>query len=360
MSAPIGNTKASLVVHGELRVAPDGLGSDVMPCGTADDALAPLVDKARRYVRASRAGSTLGAYQRHFKAFAAWCHAHGRVPAPADADTMTLFLAEMASRYRPSSLTAFVSAIAFAHRDAGHAFDRTSIETLMAGIRRTHGTAERRMAAITTAELRRIVVALPDTLQGVRDRALLLVGFAAALRRSELVGLDIGERATDGSGLVVIGEEGARVTLFKSKTDQEGGGFIKGIVRGTAPCPVAALEAWLTASGIEHGAIFRPIDKASRVGASRLTDRSIADIVKRVSRRAVLAAGGSEAEAAARASAVAGHSLRAGFATSAAAASVTGENIARHVGWSSTQMTARYVREAELFKNNPLHKVLGD
>ena len=303
---------------------------------------------------------TLAAYQRHVAVFAAWCERHGRDRLPASAETIGLFLTEMAGHYKPSSLTALVSAIAFAHRDAGHPFDRAPIENLMAGIRRTHGTAERRMAAITTGELRRIVSALPESNQGVRDRALLLVGFAGALRRSELVGLDIGVRSPDCNGFVEIGEEGARVTLDRSKTDQEGAGILKGIPRGGSPCPVAAAEAWLALAGIEAGPIFRPIDKGGRIGAGRLTDRSVADIVKRAVKRAALAGGHSEADADAKASRVAGHSLRAGFATSAAAANVTGENIARHVGWTSTQMTVRYVREAELFKNNPLHRVLGE
>ena len=196
---------------------------------------------------------------------------------------------------------------------------------VMAGIRRTHGTAPRRMMALTTGDLRQIVGALPDTTQGLRDRALLLIGFAGAFRRSELVGLDIGESARGGTGLVEIGEEGARITLRRSKTDQEGQGIVKGITRHRELCPVTALQQWLARAGIASGPIFRAVHKGGRVAATRLTDRSVADIVKKAVAQAALAAGFSEAQARAKAGQVAGHSLRAGFATSAAAADVTGE-----------------------------------
>jgi integrase len=320
---------------------------------------AALAAKVEDYARASRAESTLKSYQDGFRLFAGWCEVHGRAVVPASPETMALFISDLAARYRPSTINRLVSAIAFAHRTAGHVFDRKSFETVMAGIRRTHGTAPRQVAAITLEDLRRIVAALPDNQQGARDRALLLVGFGGALRRAELVGLDIGERASDGTGSVELGPEGARITLHISKTDQEGKGLLKGVPRGGEPCPVRALERWLELSGITEGPIFRPVNKGGQVLPQRLTDRSVADIVKRAVRGAALAAGMTASQAETRAAQVAGHSLRAGFATSAAAANVTGENIARHVGWTSTQMTLRYVREAELFKNNPLRQILG-
>lgn len=319
---------------------------------------AQIAERAHAYIRASRAASTLASYERHFKVFARWCIRHGRSPIPAGQDTLVLFLTDMAERYRPSSLNAIISAIAFAHRDQGHSFDRSGVDTLLAGIRRTHGTAERRMDAIMTEELCGIVDALPSTLAGARDRALLLVGFAGAMRRSELVGLDIGQRSSGALGLVELEHAGARIILDRGKTDQEGHGFTKGLLRGTSPCPVAALEHWLGLAGITTGPIFRPITKEDRIGSSRLTDRSVADIIKRSVRRGVMARGGSQAEAYARARRVAGHSLRAGFTTSAVAADVTDANITRHVGWSSPQMIGRYTREVDLFRNNPLREVL--
>jgi integrase len=148
-----------------------------------------------------------------------------------------------------------------------------------------------------------------------------------------------------------------RITLHRSKTDQEGRGIVKALPHGSDQGAIAALEAWLKAAGIKDGPVFRPITKGGVIGKSRLTDRSIVDIIKRAVRTHALRAGLGRAEAENRAKIVSGHSLRSGFATSAAVNEVTGENIARHVGWTSTQMTVRYIREADLFRNNPLHKI---
>jgi site-specific recombinase XerD len=167
-----------------------------------------LAEKVRDYARAARAPATLKAYRGAYQLFMAWCEQQAREPLPASAETLGHFLADSAARYKPSTLNKLVSGIAFAHRAAGHPFDRKAFEMVMAGIRRTHGTAPRRMVTLTTGDLRHIVGALPDTTQGLRDRALLLIGFAGAFRRSELVGLDIGEPAPGGTGLVEIGEEG--------------------------------------------------------------------------------------------------------------------------------------------------------
>lgn len=319
-----------------------------------------LEDKAHAYARASRAESTLRSYQASWGLFTKWCAVHDRQDRPASAETLALFLSDLADRYRPSTLNRIISGIAFAHRANGHPFDRRSFETVHAGIRRVRAIPPKRVAAITAEELRELVVALPETVQGVRDRALLMIGFAGALRRSELVGLDVLPRWQDATGIVEIESKGVRLQLLRSKTDQEGHGLVKGITRGRDPCPVEALEEWLAMSGIAEGAIFRPITKSGEIRQRRLTDRSVADIVKRAVRVAAIQRGSSVEQADERADKVSGHSLRAGFATSAARANISGENIARHVGWESSQMAVRYIREADVFgSNNPVRKVLG-
>jgi site-specific recombinase XerD len=145
-----------------------------------------------------------------------------------------------------------------------------------------------------------MVAMAPDRLSGLRDRALLLLGFAGALRRSELVALDVADIAEAKTGLLV--------TIRRSKTDQEGEGITIAIARGDVACPARALREWLDAAGIEAGPIFRPINKASTVATGRLTDRSVANIVKAYAGRAGFDA-----------STFSGHSLRSGFLTSAAA-----------------------------------------
>jgi integrase len=250
-----------------------------------------------------------------------------------------------------------LAGIAFAHRLRGLGFDASGCGDVLAGIRRTHGTAPRQVNALTLDLLVQIDAALPRSTAGVRDRALLLLGFAGAFRRSELVGLNVGRCTPGCTGLVRFSAEGVEVNLFRSKTDQEAVGVVKGIVRGGPACAVGALEQWLEVAAITEGPIFRAVDKGGSVRAGRLTDRSVADIVKRSVRCAAIAAGLSDRDAEHASQRFAGHSLRAGFATSAAAAGISGETMARHVGWRTGQMAIRYVRNAELFKSNPLHAV---
>ena len=179
---------------------------------------------------------------------------------------------------RPATIQKIISAIAFLHRAAGHPFDRKQLSMTSAGINRVHGTAERRVTALTDKELRRAVAELPDTLRGLRDRAVLLIGFAAALRRSELVGLDIGGQH-GGTGTLEIVEDGIRITL-QAKTDQEGAGQVVAIPRDYDFGAIAALEAWLQAAAITDGPVFRPLVKGGTVRAQRLTTHAVAIIIK--------------------------------------------------------------------------------
>ena len=170
---------------------------------------------------------------------------------------------------------------------------------------------------------------------GCRDRALLLLGFAGAMRRSELVGLDVAD--------ITEGTDGLIVRLRRSKTDQEGAGRTVGIPFGSnlATCPVRAWRAWLELSSITEGAAFRPVDRHGRIAVTRLSGQAVALVLKRHASRAGLDR-----------DEVAGHSLRAGLATSAAAAGVPERVIAEQTGHKGTAMLRRYIREGTLFREN--------
>jgi integrase len=278
---------------------------------------------------------------------------------PASAQTVALFLVDMAERYRPSTVAGLLAGIAFAHRVAGRPFDSDAFTAIVNGIRRTHRPAPRRAAAVTVADLRLIVDALPDTMQGARDRALLAVGFAGALRPSELVGLDVGQATHGGLGYVRIESEGALIVLGRSKGDQTGEGVSKWLPRGGEPCPVEALQFWLMRADIRSGPAFRRLRRGGGVAPKRLQKDSVADIVKQWVYRLALASAGSEEGARARASQASGHSLRVGFVTSALAAGVSSEDIADHVGWTSTALVFRYARGCDPLRDNPARLVLG-
>jgi integrase len=197
------------------------------------------------------------------------------------------------------------------------------------GIRRQRGVAPQQKAPLLAGELKDVVAALPHSLLGVRDRSLLLLGFAGAFRRGELVAIAVED--------LTWTPEGVKVLLRRSKTDQEGVGRSVGIPRGGDACPVEALRAWLEASGIAAGPIFREVDRHGRIGAQALTGGSVARVVK----RAAAAAGLDPTE-------LAGHSLRSGLATSAAHAGATERAIMRQTGHRSAEMVRRYIRDAEV------------
>ena len=203
----------------------------------------------------------------------------------------------------------------------------------MRGIRRTYGSARVRKAPAVAGKMLGMVATAPDKLAGLRDRALLLIGFGGALRRSELVALDAADIEETETGLLV--------KIRGSKTDQERAGATIAIARGDVACPAKALREWLDAAGIESGPIFRPIDKGGTVRTSRLTDRSVANIIKPYAGRAGFDA-----------STFSGHSLRAGFLTSAAgkgASIFKMMDVSRH---KSVDTLRGYVRDAELFKDH--------
>jgi len=302
-------------------------------------ALAPATDRARQFIYAAKAPATLRAYRSDWRDFEGWCSAHRLTALPSAPQTVALYLAERADYLRPATLTRRLAAIAKAHSAAGYdspaSMRHAMVSEVLKGIRRTKGTAPACKAPLLVGQLKAALRDSREDLLGLRDRALLLVGFAGAFRRSELVSLNVSDIAFTDDGLVV--------NLRRSKTDQLGEGRKVGIPFGSKPstCPVRALRAWLEAAGIVEGPVFRSVDRHGKLGAVALSDRAVAIIVKRAAELA-----GLDPEA------FAGHSLRAGLATSAAAAGASEHSIMSQTGHRSVQMVRRYIRDASLFRDN--------
>jgi site-specific recombinase XerD len=295
------------------------------------------IDAARDFALAEKSTATRRAYRSDFAVFTAWCRARNAEPMPASPDTVAAFLAAQATAgAKASTISRKAAAIRYAHRLAGHALptDTEAVKIVMRGIRRTIGTAPGQKAAATADRIADMIAGIPaDTLAGKRDRALLLLGFAGAFRRSELVALTV----TD---LIEV-EGGLRVAIRHSKTDQESEGQEIAIPSGGKLRPVEAVRVWLDVAGITEGPVFRPIAKGRRLRAGALTAQSVALIIKAHAERAGL----DPAE-------YAGHSLRAGFLTTAAE---HGANVFKMMEVSrhrSVDTLRGYVRRADLFRDH--------
>jgi integrase len=297
------------------------------------------LSRAEAYARNATAENTRRGYRSDWAGFAAWCEAAGQEALPARPETVACYISELAATHKPATIARHLAAIASAHKARGFpspaSMQHGAVAAVWHGIRRTHGTAQTQKSPLLTADLRRMAGALDEGVMGARDRALLLVGFAGAFRRSELVGLDIED--------CEFGRDGLVITLRRSKTDQEAQGRKIGIPYGSNPetCPVRALQAWIEVSGAESGALFRPINRHGQVRGGRLTGTAVALIVKRHAAAAGLAAEN-----------FSGHSLRADLATAAAIAGASEPAIMRQTGHRSAAMLRRYVREASLFREN--------
>jgi len=296
---------------------------------------APELERAADLARQEKAEATRRAYRSDFEIFRQWCAARQISALPASAECVAAFLAhEVENGKRPSTIGRRLAAIRYAHKLAGHLVptDDERVKATVRGIRRTLGTAPRKKSPATAERIIPMAVGAGDDLKAIRDRALLLIGFAGAFRRSELVALDCED--------IEETETGLRVTIRHSKTDQEGSGATIAIVRGSVACPVAALRAWREAAGITIGALFRAVRKGGKV-AERLSAQSVAEIVKIHAERLGLDP-----------AAYAGHSLRAGFLTSAAkrgANMFKMMDVSRH---KSVDTLRGYVRDAELFEDH--------
>ena len=299
-------------------------------------------ERARDYARQAKAESTRRAYASDWADFVGWCQVQGRVSLPADAETIAMYVTALAADRKVSTIQRRIAAISQVHQFAGHESPtgHVVVRTVMAGIRRAKGTAQVGKRPILTEDLRLLVADLPNTATGQRDRALLLLGFAGGFRRSELVGLNLADLNFTRDGLVVM--------LQRSKTDQEQQGREIGIPYGSNPatCPVRAVRAWVDSLGESDGPLFRPINRHGQVLNRRLTDKSVALVVKRRAAAAGIESGG-----------VAGHSLRAGLATSAAAAGVPERAIMAQTGHRSVTTLRKYIRSGSLFLENAAGRV---
>jgi integrase len=296
--------------------------------GSAINCTSDLPTSVATYVRDSLAENTRRAYLSDLGEFVRW---GGSIPA--SAETVAAYLAARANALAVASLVRHVASISKAH-EARALLNPTRSELVRAtlrGIKRTRGCAQREAKPLLRDDLLLVLDAMGEGLKDIRDCALLLIGFAGALRRSELVGLDLGDIEHVRQGIIL--------NLRQSKTDQDSHGRKIGIPHGrTRWCPVAALDAWVAASGIAEGAIFRPVDRHARLQPARLSGEAVSLVVR-------------ERVAAARLDPTrySGHSLRAGLATSAAQAGVPTWRIRAQTRHASDAMLARYIREGGAF-----------
>ncbi|MDR3488769.1 MAG: site-specific integrase [Bradyrhizobium sp.] len=288
---------------------------------------------ADSYARSEKAANTLKSYESHLRGFAAWCTASDTAFMPATVATVGAHLASLAENGKSAStIMTRLAAIAYAHRRLGHDDPTQSerVKQVLRGIKRSIGTAQKQKAPATAKFVRAMVKGLPDTMIGKRDRALLMIGFAGAFRRSELVALDVAD--------VERQPEGILIRIGRSKTDQEGAGQLVAIPRGVKLKPVAALDDWLALAGITSGPIFRPVNKGGRVLPDRLTDQSVALVVKHRAAAAKLDP-----------ALFAGHSLRAGFVTSALEDGADALRVMDQTRHKSVDTLRKYDRRAKAF-----------
>ncbi len=314
--------------------------------------LARDVESAKHYGRAARSPRTRLEYARDWAQFTRYCERVCLVSFPAEPQTVAAYLASLAGKLKATTIQRRAAAIAFQHRQNGLAPPTAHplVADVLAGITREHGIAPRRKAALTVELLREALAVIDDgTLRGIRNRAILLLGFAAALRRSEIVALNVEDLEFDERGLTLY--------IRRSKTDQDGQGA--GIAIPLAPeaciCAVVAVRQWLAHAQIEAdlaGPLFRSfaLPRGRNAPLVLQARRLPAGDVARIVQKAVVIAG-LEGDFAA-------HSLRAGFITSAAVRGVAEVNIQRVSRHKSTEVLRAYVRHATRFDEAPLTEIL--
>ncbi len=296
-----------------------------------------LPETVRAYVRASVSDNTRRAYRSDLDRFVAW---GGSIPSTPE--IIASYLSEHAETLSVATLKRRLASISIAHETKGYTSPISTqiVQATMRGIQRTHGTPQRQAKPLLVEDLLRIMAVFGDNPKDIRDKALLLIGFAGGFRRSELVALNKGD--------IEIVRQGIIITINRSKTDQTGQGRQLGIpmARGRY-CPVQAFEDWIDIAKIETGPVFRSVTRHGYVNGERLSTRSVSTILKeRVKTIGLDAANYS------------GHSLRAGLATSAAMAGISTLAIRQQTGHRSDATLAKYVRSGELFVNNAAGSLL--
>jgi site-specific recombinase XerD len=308
----------------------------IATAGVLEPAITQAMSSAAGYALAEKAAATRLAYRGDVKDFVKWCGSVDAEAIPATAATVAAYLAHLADRKRSvSTIQRRAAAIAYAHKLGGYdsPVSAEPVRAVLRGIRRTLGVAPRPKSPATAPIVAKMIKRIPANLAGLRDKGILLLDFAAALRRSELVELDVEDIERVDGGIIVH--------LGKSKTDQEGRGAQIPIPRGAKLQVIEALDAWLCAADLREGPLFRRIGKGGRLTADRLTGQSVALIVKRWALAAKLDP-----------KLFAGHSLRAGFVTSALEAGsdlLKVMDITRHREIATLKV---YDRRAKAFKGH--------
>ena len=308
--------------------------------------LKSLHEETLNNLKSSKANNTLRAYKSDFKDFGAFCAKHGLNSLPTEPKIVSLYLTNLSKNSKMSTLKRRLVSISMVHRLKGHYLDTKHpviIENLM-GIKRVKGSIQKGKKPILINHLKSIINVIDqqkiNEIKKSRDKTIVLVGFGGGFRRSELISIDHED--------LEFVPEGVKITLKRSKTDQFGEGTIKGLPYFTNEmyCPVINLKKWLELSNIKSGPIFRRFLKGSVLTDNRLTDQSVVLIIKNY-----LNLAGIENKN------YSGHSLRSGFATVAAESGADERSIMAMTGHKTTQMVRRYIREANIFKNNALSKI---
>ena len=305
-----------------------------------------LHEETLENLKSSKANNTLRAYKSDFRDFGAFCAKHGFNSMPTEPKVVSLYLTHLSTSSKISTLRRRLVSIGVVHKIKGHYLDTKHpviIENLM-GIKRKKGSIQIGKKPILINHLKEMINVIDDQkiekIKKLRNKSLILIGFGGGFRRTELISIDYED--------LDFVEEGLKITLRKSKTDQFGEGLVKGLPYFTNKkyCPVISLKNWLNLSKIKTGPIFRRFAKGSILTNHRLTDQSVVLIIKDC-----LNLAGIENKN------FSGHSLRSGFATVAAESGADERSIMAMTGHKTSQMVRRYIREANIFKNNALNKI---
>jgi len=298
-------------------------------------------------LQSSKANNTIRAYKSDFNDFGLFCAKSGFKSLPSEPKIVSLYLTHLSTRnVKMSTLKRRLVSIGVIHKLKGHYLDTkhpSIIENIM-GIKRRKGSIQNGKKPLLINSLKKIIDVIDkdnnEEIKKFRDRSIILIGFSGGFRRNEIVSLDYDD--------LEFVTEGLKINLRKSKTDQFGEGIVKGLpyFDNSQYCPVLSLKKWIEVSKIETGALFRRFSKGSKLKENRLTDQTVALLIKKYLKLA-----GIEDKN------YSGHSLRSGFATSAAESGAEERSIMAMTGHKSTEMVRRYIKEANLFKNNALNKL---
>jgi len=298
-------------------------------------------------LQSSKANNTVKAYKSDFKDFGIFCVQNGFKSLPSEPKVVSLYLTHLSTKdAKMSTLKRRLVSIGVIHRLKGHYLDTkhpTIIENIM-GIKRRKGSVQKSKKPLLISHLKNIINIIDEVnkeeIKKFRDRSIILIGFSGGFRRNELVSLDY-----DDLDFVT---EGLKINIKRSKTDQFGEGFTKALpyFDSSQYCPVTSMKNWIKISRINSGPVFRRFVKGSKLSENRLTDQTVALLIKKYLNFAGV-----------NSKNYSGHSLRSGFATSAAESGAEERSIMDMTGHKSTEMVRRYIKEANLFKNNALNKI---